>query len=94
MFQRVKPLPRGRFEPHVTTRIIVKYITELQLLGLLQGDRQNAVAGREQTEGGMLADPPGSVLQAASRYASPSEGTSRHRHLLSLPALQPSWDVF
>jgi thioester reductase-like protein len=79
--------------PHISAPIIVKYVTDLQLLGLLSADRQNAVPRHLKPERGEFADPPGALLQASTRRASPLQGTPRHRQLLSLPGLQPIWDV-
>jgi hypothetical protein len=73
--------------PHVTAPMIIKYINDLQLLGLLYGDRQHAVSRHLQPERGLLAAPPGAVLQASARRPSPLQCAPRHGHLLSLPGL-------
>ena len=79
--------------PHVAAPVIIKYITDLQLLGLLVSDGQNTVTGHEQPERGLLADPPGAILQASTCPAGPQQGTPRHRELLVLPTFQPRGDV-
>jgi hypothetical protein len=53
--------------PHVSAPIIIKYVTDLQLLGLLSANRQSAVPGHVQPERGEIADSPGQTAERSRR---------------------------